>query len=63
MIHRDQRLYVTKPGDTLFKVARTELKQASRYVELIKLNEFRIDSNVTSESELPSGIQLLLPKK
>ena len=59
----DQRLYVTKPGDTLFKVARTELKQASRYVELIKLNEFRIDSNVTSESELPSGIQLLLPKK
>jgi len=59
----EQRLYETRPGDTLFKVARRQLGQASRYVELIELNEFRIDSSVTHESELPSGIQLLLPKK
>lgn len=59
----DRRLYETKPGDTLFKVARRQLGQASRYVELIELNEFRLDSNVTHESELPSGIQLLLPKE
>lgn len=59
----DRRFYETKPGDTLFKIARGQLGQASRYVELMEINEFRIDSNVTHESELPSGIKLLLPKE
>ena len=59
----DQRFYETKTGDTLFDVARKQLGQASRYVELIDLNKFRIDSDVTPESELPSGIKLLLPKE
>jgi len=59
----DQRFYETKSGDTLFEVARRQLGQASRYVELIKLNEFRIDANVTHETRLPSGTQLLLPKE
>jgi nucleoid-associated protein YgaU len=58
----DQRLYETRQGDTLFGIARRQLGQASRYVELIELNQFRIDDNVTHETELPLGIQLLLPE-
>ncbi len=57
----DRRLYETKPGDTLFGVARQQLGQASRYVELLNLNQYRIDTNMTHESELPPGTQLLLP--
>ena len=59
----ENRFYKTKSGDTLFEIARRQLGQASRYIELIELNQFRIDSDVTHESELPSGIKLLLPKK
>jgi hypothetical protein len=59
----DQRLYETRPGDTLFEVARRQLGQASRYTELIDLNRFRIDENATHETELPVGIELLLPEK
>jgi nucleoid-associated protein YgaU len=59
----DQRLYETKPGDTLFGIARQQLGQASRYVELLQLNEYRIDGNLNHESKLPPGTQLLLPIK
>ncbi|QEG21450.1 LysM peptidoglycan-binding domain-containing protein [Mariniblastus fucicola] len=59
----DRRLYETKTKDTLFKIARRQLGQASRYAELIELNRFRIGQDVTHETELPPGIQLLLPEK
>lgn len=59
----DQHFYETKTGDTLFDVARKQLGQASRYVELIELNQSRIDNEVTHESVLPSGTKILLPKE
>jgi hypothetical protein len=59
----DQRLYETKAGDTLFGIARQQLGQASRYVELLKLNQYRIDGDLNHESKLPPGTQLLLPIK
>ena len=58
-----QCFYVTKSGDTLFSVATKRLGQASRYVELLELNRFRLAEHVTQETELPTGIRLLLPKK
>ena len=59
----DQRLYETQPGDTLFSIARQRLGQASRYVELMELNKDRIQNNLTNESRLPAGIQILLPAR
>ena len=58
----DQRLYETKAKDTLFEVARRQLGQASRYVELIELNRFQIDKDATHETQLPAGIQLIIPE-
>lgn len=59
----EQRLYETTSTDTLFTIARRELGQASRYVELIELNRFRIGDDVTHETVLRKGIKLLLPEK
>lgn len=59
----DKRFYETRAGDTLFGIARQQLGQASRYVDLMKLNEFRLESNMTHETELSPGIKLLLPIK
>jgi len=59
----NQRLYETKAEDTLFGIARRKLGQASRYVELIELNQYLIDAKLTHDSELPPGIQLLLPNE
>ena len=59
----NQRLYETKAKDTLFEIARRKLGQASRYVELIELNQNLFDNKMTHDSELPPGTQLLLPIK
>ena len=59
----DQRLYETRRGDTLFDIARQRLGQASRYVELMELNRNRLENNLTHESTLPVGTQILLPAR
>ena len=52
---------VTRPGDTLFDIARNRLGQASRYVEIIALNKNRIRPTTQSTTPLRGGIRLQLP--
>jgi nucleoid-associated protein YgaU len=56
------RFYVTLPGDTLFAIAGQRLGQASRYVELIELNQFRLAPDTDQLSPLPKGLRLVLPE-
>ena len=56
-----ERIYVTQEGDTLFEIARQRLAQASRYLDIQKLNQFRLPESVNHLSPLPAGIQLVLP--
>ena len=56
------RYYVTKSGDTLFGVARQRLGQASRYLEIYELNQFRIPEQVNHLTPLKPGLRLLLPE-
>ena len=58
----NDRFYITKTGDTLFGVARQRLGQASRYLEIYKLNEFRIPEHVNHLTPLKPGLRLLLPE-
>ena len=64
--NRDQqiknRFYVTQDGDTLFDVARQKLGQASRYLEIYELNQFRIPEQVNHLTPLEPGLRLLLPE-
>jgi len=57
------RLYITRDGDTLFEIARTELGQASRYVELWRANRDRLPSGVDEATRLAPGIRLTLPAR
>ena len=56
------RYYITQSGDTLFDVARQRLGQASRYLEIYKLNQFRIPEQVNHLTPLKPGLRLLLPE-
>ena len=56
------RYYRTKDGDTLFGIARQRLGQASRYLEIYDLNQFRIPENANHLTPLGEGIELLLPE-
>ena len=58
----NDRYYVTQSGDTLFDVARQRLGQASRYLEIYELNEFRIPEQVNHLTPLKPGLRLLLPE-
>ena len=53
--------YVTKEGDTLFGIARDQLGQASRYIEIWHLNHRRLPEGTSHESVLESGTELVLP--
>ncbi len=55
------RSYSVQSGESLFDIARFELGQASRYVEIIRLNPERLPANQTGL--LPTGLQLRLPVK
>lgn len=57
------RSYVTQADDTLFAIARDQLGQASRFVEIIEWNEADLPVGVTSSTKLPAGIQLRLSEK
>lgn len=52
------QLYTTRPGDTLFSIAREQLGKASRWVELYRLNRELLGNRV---DPLPEGLELRLP--
>jgi len=58
----DARFHITEAGDTLFDVARQRLGQASRYLEIFELNQFRIPRHVNHLTPLAPGLRLLLPE-
>ena len=53
--------YTTRSNDTLFEIAKQQLGQASRYLELIKLNVAILPDNVTASTLLSADIELSLP--
>ncbi len=53
--------YETQSGDTLFGIAAQRLGQASRYLELLQLNESRLPVGVDHLSPLPGKIRLIMP--
>lgn len=56
-----QQFYTTEAGDTLFDISGRKLNQASRYLEIYKMNQLRLDAQTDPYSELPAGIKLILP--
>ena len=54
--------YETSDGDTLFDIARKTTGQASRYLEILKLNKELLPPNVGHLTRLDAGITLRLPK-
>lgn len=56
-VRRDQA-YVVQPGDTLFDIARRQLGQAARYVEILRLNPHLPPD---ASQPLPAGMRLMLP--
>lgn len=58
----ESRFYETRQGDTLFNIAGQRLNQASRYVELLELNRFRLPAGSDHQTPLPKGLRLVLPK-
>ncbi len=57
-----RRVYTTIDGDTLFDIARRSTGQASRYLELLKLNRDRLPMGANHLTRLPPDIQLMLPQ-
>lgn len=51
------REYIVRKGDTLYSIARTELHDQSRWLEIHRLNKARL----ASPSALRPGMQLILP--
>jgi nucleoid-associated protein YgaU len=55
-----QRYYTVKEGDSLWKIATSQLGKGNRYQEILKLNS---DTLKNSESNLEQGMKLRLPAK
>ena len=58
----EQRYHLTEDGETLFEIARQRLGQASRYLEIQQLNQFRLPEKVNHLTPLKRGVRLLLPE-
>ena len=58
-----RKVYKTKKGETLFEIASEQLGQASRYVEILKLNYARLPKGVKQDTPLQADIQLELPRQ
>ena len=56
-----ERLYITGKGDTLFDIAAKRLGQASRYFDIMRLNDQRLPAGVSHLDPLEAGIRLMLP--
>ena len=55
-----RRIYTVKPGDSLWRIARDQLGDASRHQELAKLNEAVLDGD---PDNLKPGQKIILPPK
>jgi len=53
--------YLTQRGDTLFDIARRQLGQASRYLEILQINRGQLPSHIDHLSRLKEGLRLRLP--
>ena len=58
-----KRVYVTRQGDTLFAIAGQKLDQASRFMDIYRINQVRLESLVDPYKELPVGVRLVLPAR
>ena len=56
-------LYVVREGDNLFHIARNELLQASRYLDILQLNRDDLPADCTHLTPLPAGLKLKLPSR
>ncbi len=55
-----QRIYTVKSGDSLWRIARDQLGDASRHPELAKLNDIALDGD---SNNLKLGQKIILPLK
>ncbi len=56
-------IHITAQGDTLFDIARQKLGQASRFNELIELNQGRLPQDISHLAPLSAGMKLDLPRQ
>lgn len=59
--HTPTKTYTTQGGETLFEIAARQLGQASRYLEILKLNRVRLGKAVNESTRLPANLLLILP--
>jgi nucleoid-associated protein YgaU len=59
----DSGSYLTQGGESLFEIARDELGQASRYLEILDLNRDRLPEATNHQTELPAELIILLPPR
>ena len=56
-------IYAVREGENLFDIARNELLQASRYLEILELNREHLPEDCTHLTPLPAGLKLRLPEQ
>lgn len=56
------RVYRIREGDSLFEIARRELGQAARYLEILQLNPAALPPDTGHLTRLPAGGLLVLPR-
>ena len=56
--YRPGRVYIVKPGETIFDIARTQLGKATRWVEIYDLNRSTLGKELET---LQPGMKLTLP--
>ncbi len=54
-------IYTSLEGDTLFDIARDQLGQASRYMEIMQLNAEKLPRDIGHATPIPAGVQIALP--
>jgi nucleoid-associated protein YgaU len=59
---RGGRVYVVQEGDNLFNIARYELGKATRWTEIVNLNQGLLGSNLNDLNYLTPGMKLVLPE-
>ena len=55
-------IYVTQQGDTVFDIARRRLGQASRYSDILKLNQAELGRETSHLTPLGAGVRLVMPR-
>ena len=55
-------IYITRSGDTVFDIARQRLGQASRYSEILNLNQTGLGQEVSHLTPLKEGVRIVMPE-